>query len=270
MRHLAFILPALLLCTASMAQKPSGRFAEGIRVTPLVIAHRGGALIGIENSISCLDNAIKLGVDMVEIDVHMSADGKLVVCHDETIDRTTDGKGSIESMTLDSLRTFHLLDYKTGEPTDEVLPTLGEVLALIHGQCGLLLEVKKKKGQYEGIEAAILQEVYDYEAQEWVVFQSFNDSVIEKFHELDPSIPVEKLIVCRIGAHCIDGGMVKFNFKKYSYVTKVNTMMCSKSFVKKAHAHGIGVGVWTVNKKSKAPKYHVDGIITNVPDQFVK
>lgn len=259
MRRIAVISLLLLSCAAVYAQKPSGRFAEGVTEKPLIIAHRGGALIGTENSISCLDQAISLGVDMVEIDVHMSADGKLVVCHDETIDRTTNGKGRIENMTLDSLRSFRLLDFKTGKPTEERLPTLGEVLALIHGRCGLLLEVKKKGGQYEGIEKLILQEIRDYEAQDWVVFQSFNDSVIETFHQLDPSIPVEKLVVW---------GRCKFS--KYSYVTKVNTKFCTKAFVRKAHSHGIGVSVWTINKKSKAPKYHVDGIITNVPDQFVR
>ena len=165
--------------------------------TPAVIAHRGGALLGTENSISCLANGIELGSDMVEIDVHMTADGELIVCHDPTIDRTTDGKGSIETMTLDSLRTFHLLDFRSGEVTEELLPTLGEVLALVDGRCGLLLEVKKKKGQYEGIEAAILRTIRDYDAASWVVIQSFTDSVIETVHSLDPEMPVEKLSVCQ-------------------------------------------------------------------------
>ena len=79
----------------------SAQSAESISArqgnTPAVIAHRGGALLGTENSISCLANGIELGSDMVEIDVHLTADGELIVCHDPTIDRTTDGKGSIET-----------------------------------------------------------------------------------------------------------------------------------------------------------------------------
>ena len=227
--------------------------------TPAVIAHRGGALLGTENSISCLANGIELGSDMVEIDVHMTADGELIVCHDPTIDRTTDGKGSIETMTLDSLRTFHLLDFRSGEVTEELLPTLGEVLALVDGRCGLLLEVKKKKGQYEGIEAAILRTIRDYDAGSWVVIQSFNDSVIETVHSLDPEMPVEKLSVFPV------------NPKKYPYVSSINVMyaFATKSFVRRCHAKGIGVKVWTLNDPSKAPKAPVDGIITNRPDLFL-
>lgn len=244
----------LLFCSAA----GSGDTATESRPVK-VIAHRGGALLGTENSISCLANGIAIGSDMVEIDVHMSADGELVVCHDPTIDRTTDGKGSIETMTLDSLRSFHLLDFRTGEATDECLPTLGEVLALVDGRCGLLLEVKKKKGQYEGIEKAILRVIEDYDAKSWVVIQSFNDSVIETVHSLDPEMPVEKLSVFGI------------NPKKYSYVKSINVMymFAGKSFVKRCHERGIGVKVWTLNEPSKLPKAPVDGVITNRPDLFI-
>lgn len=244
---------------------------------PLVIAHRGGALLGNENSISCLENGMKLGSDMVEIDVHMTADGELVVCHDATIDRTTDGKGAIETMTLDSLRQFHILDFKTGEPTDEMIPTLGEVLALVGAgresgyDCGLLLEVKRKKNQYKGIEAAILQCLKDFDALTWTVVQSFDDSVIENVHALNPELPVEKLIVCRLPfGLAFDGGIVRYNLKKkYDYVSGINTKLVSRGMVRKCHEAGKTVRVWTVNSPGKAPKFPVDGIITNRPDLFV-
>ena len=242
-----------------------------------VIAHRGGAALGNENSLSCLKNGMELGADMVEIDVHMSSDGELVVCHDATVDRTTDGHGAIESMTLDSLRTFRIVDSKTGKPTDEMLPTLGEVLALIADgrsrglDCGLLLEVKRKKGQYEGIEEKILQQIADFEAHEWVIIQSFNDSVIENVHALDPTMPVEKLIVCRLPfGLAIDGGVVRCNLEKYGYVSGINPKMVGKGFVRKCHEAGKTVRVWTVDSPKKAPKFPVDGIITNRPDLFVE
>lgn len=222
-----------------------------------VVAHRGGALLGNENSISCLSNGIELGSDMVEIDVHLSADGELIVCHDPTIDRTTNGKGAIEDMTLDSLRTFRILDAKTGEPTDEMLPTLGEVLALIDGRCGLLLEVKRKKDQYQGIEEAILRKIADYGAHDWVVVQSFNDSVIENVHRLDPTMPVDKLSVFGV------------NPAKYPYVHGINVFSASKRFVRRCHEAGKTVMVWTVNDPRKLPKAPVDGVITNRPDLFV-
>ncbi len=253
------------ICTAVLVLFANDVFAQTEVSRPLIIAHRGGALLGNENSISCLSNGMELGSDMVEIDVHQTLDGELVVCHDATIDRTTDGKGAIESMTLDSLRQFHILDFKTGEATDEMIPTLGEVLALVADgrsrglNCGLLLEVKRKKGQYEGIEAKILQELNDYDAHSWTIIQSFDDSVIENVFALDPTMPVQKLAV-----------MKTFKCEKYGYASGINTMFVSKAMVRKCHEAGKTVFVWTVNDPKKAPKYPVDGIITNRPDLFIE
>lgn len=271
------IVLSIVLMAASMLP-PAGIEVSDTTARPLVIAHRGGALLGNENSISCLENGMRLGSDMVEIDVHMTSDGELVVCHDPTIDRTTDGKGAIAAMTLDSLRQFHILDSRTGMPTEEMIPTLGEVLALVATgrergfDCGLLLEVKRKKGQYEGIEGRILQCLRDYDALSWTIIQSFNDSVIENVHALDPDIPVEKLIVCRLPfGLALDGGIVRYDLKKkYAYVSGINTKMVSKGMVKRCHEAGKTVRVWTVNDPKKAPKFKVDGIITNRPDLFVK
>ena len=78
--------------------------------TLIVVAHRGGAALGIENSLSCIEKGIGLGVDMIEIDVHLTTDGHVVVCHDRTINRTTNGKGRIEDLTLEQLRQYRLLN----------------------------------------------------------------------------------------------------------------------------------------------------------------
>ncbi|MBQ4285207.1 MAG: hypothetical protein II720_01960 [Bacteroidales bacterium] len=238
-----------------------------------IIAHRGGALIGNENTLSCFEKGIRAGADMIELDVHLTKDGAVVVCHDPDLKRTTDTKGAIEDMTLEQFKAAKALDRETGEVTDESLPTLEEVFRLVDGRCGILLEIKKfRKGQYEGIEKACLDLINAYGLHDDVTMQSFDDSVVEKIHELDPTMRVEKLIFCRLPfGLCFDGGIRRFSFKKYHYCAAINPMgsLIGKKFIRDAHKAGKEVKIWTINKPSKA-KEGADGIITNRPDLFVK
>lgn len=241
--------------------------------TYINVAHRGGASIGNENTLSCIAAGIAAGADMVEIDIHLTKDGQMVVCHDPTIDRTTDGQGAIEEMTADEIRAFHIVDSRTGELTDETVPTLEEVLDLVSGECSLLVEVKRKKNQYPGIEEKLVEAIDAFGARRWVTVQSFNDRVIEKVHAIAPDIPVHKLIVCRLPfGLAFDGRIVKFNYDKYDYVESVNVhrSFATKAMVRKAHAAGKKVGVWTVDKPRQVERIRdrVDMIITNSPDLF--
>ncbi|WP_422351169.1 glycerophosphodiester phosphodiesterase family protein [Flagellimonas sp.] len=93
----------------------------------MVVAHRGDWRNAPENSIQAIQNCIDMGVDMVEIDIRETKDGHLVLMHDETIDRTTTGKGAVKEWTLDSLRTLRLKD-GLGVPTPHGIPTLEEAL----------------------------------------------------------------------------------------------------------------------------------------------
>ena len=96
-----------------------------------VVAHRGGAALEPENTLRPIDRGIACGADMIEIDIHQTADGAIVVCHDPTVDRTTDGSGTIADMTLDEIRALHITD-ADGRPTDLRIPTLDDVLEITH------------------------------------------------------------------------------------------------------------------------------------------
>ncbi len=236
--------------------------------SPIIVAHRGGAGLGMENSLSCIEKGIQAGADMVEIDIHLTADNQLVVCHDQTINRTTNGKGKIEKMTLPEIQQYRLLD-EEGQPSDETLPTLGQVLALCKGRCNILLEIKKRKDQYVGIEALADSLVKQYEMQNQVVFQSFNDDVLFKLHALDPSLRLEKLLFYKAGNLVFDGTFTSYSAEKYGFVASFNIMnaFASRKFIRKMHEAGKEVKVWTVDKPKRVPE-SVDGIITNRPDLF--
>lgn len=238
-----------------------------------IIAHRGGALIGNENTLSAFSNGLAAGADMIELDVHLTSDGEVVVCHDETIDRTTNGKGRIDGMTLEQFKSARALDRESGEATDEALPTLEEALDLIQGRAGVLLEIKKfHKGQYEGIEQKVLDMVNARGMHDNVIIQSFDDSILRIVHELDPSMRVEKLIICRpLPGLCFDNGLNTFSFRKYDFCASVNPMraLTSRRFVRQCHKAGMEVKIWTVNSPDKIIP-GVDAIITNRPDLFRK
>lgn len=234
----------------------------------VIVAHRGGAALGMENSLSCIAKGIAAGADMIEIDLHLTADNRIVVCHDQTIDRTTNGKGKIENMTLDELQQYRLID-ADGNTSNETLPTLEDVLALCKGRCRMLIEIKKKKDQYVGIEALSDSLVKQFGMQDQIVFQSFNDDVLEKLHAIDPTLRLEKLLFFKTGDLIFDGTFVSFSEEKYAYVASFNICkyFISQRFIRKMHEAGKKVKVWTVDHPKKVPA-GVDGIITNRPDLF--
>ena len=117
----------------------------------VITGHRGGANLGLENSLECMAAGMAAGASSIEIDVHITSDGEIVVCHDPKVDRTTDGKGAINDMTLSEIRALRLID-KDGNPTEQTIPTLDEVLDLVDGKVELLLEIKRKRGNNKGID----------------------------------------------------------------------------------------------------------------------
>ena len=150
---MAAVLACTMLQAAACRADEAGKDEMGNGKELIVVAHRGGADLGPENSLGCIRKGIAAGAGWVEIDVHLSADGEIVVCHDPSVDRTTDGKGQISGMTYPELRKLRLLDGE-GRPTDEHLPTLDEVLDLTKGRVVLLIEIKHSKHSLPGIEKA--------------------------------------------------------------------------------------------------------------------
>ncbi|UOM35734.1 glycerophosphodiester phosphodiesterase family protein [Acuticoccus sp. I52.16.1] len=135
-----------------------------------VIGHRGGIFQNAaealpENSMTSLDYAVANGTNMIEIDIRKTSDGAYVLMHDETIDRTTNGSGSVANMTLEALKSFSITDPVTGAPLDETVPTLAEFLAASEGRMMLNLDMKLDLDDY----VAVLQQVEDAGMMEYVV-----------------------------------------------------------------------------------------------------
>jgi len=244
-----------------------------------IIGHRGGASIGPENTLACYKKGIEAGADMIEIDIHLTKDNRIVVCHDQSINRTTNGKGLIREMTLNEIRQYRCLD-ADGNVTDQQVPTLDEVFDLMletraaGNPCKLLIEIKRTRNIYQGIEELLLEKINSCNAKDWIIVQSFNDFALERIHQLDPSVRLEKLFFFKLpGLPVIMDWFhfTTFSYEKYHYISSfnMNYLWLTRSFLRDIHSHGKEVKVWTL-EGTDAPRLDVDGIITNRPDLWCK
>lgn len=256
-----FVLVSFLSCSA-------GRRAVSCR--PLVIAHRGGVSLGPENSLSAIERSMLLGVDAVEVDVRLSADGCVVLMHDKAVDRTTNGKGRVENLSLGQLKELLLLD-ADGNVTDESVPTLAEVFELVGGRCRVLVDVKECNGR--GIERAVTDVVVQYGACGWVAVQSFSDVVLGRFASLGMGLSLEKLFVLKLPLvpYIYDGTLRRLSLDKYDYVSSFNVHKCfaRDGLVVRLHNAGKGVKLWTFGKDDAARPVNVDGVIVDSPQLWL-
>jgi glycerophosphoryl diester phosphodiesterase len=165
----------------------------------LVVAHRGAAAAAPENTMEAYRLAVEMGADAIELDVHLTADGKLAVIHDETVDRTADLTGSIASMTMKEIRAADA-GYRFEAPDASfpfrgkglTVPTLAEVLKWLPDGIGLVVEVKARDAIGPTIKALSASRVRAGGAASLI---SFDEATINQAHALDPGLPTGYLLV---------------------------------------------------------------------------
>ncbi|MBM7551495.1 glycerophosphodiester phosphodiesterase [Thalassobacillus pellis] len=235
----------------------------------LNIAHRGASGYAPENTMAAFDKAVEMKADMFELDVQMSKDGKLVVIHDTTVDRTTDGTGNVRDLTYEELKKLDAGSWFNEEFAGEKIPTLGEVLDAYRGKIGILIEVKSPS-LYPGIEQKIADELIERNlhkpANEKIIVQSFNHESMAKFHHLLPSVPVGVLV-----GYSPDGISDEqlMDFASYADYVNPSKSMVTSELVDRIHAFGMKTHPWTVRDRNSADfllQAGVDGIITDYPD----
>lgn len=197
-----------------------------------VIAHRGGPVIGPENTLATFRRAIETGVDWLEMDVQRSSDGVLVVIHDETVDRTTNGTGQVADLTLADLKA---LDAGDGEP----IPTFEEALKLAKDAGVGILPEAKSPHLYPGIETQMAEAIMAEDYLENTVVQSFDHESLATIQEINPQINVCPLY----GLWRLD-----INDPKTNQASKLCPMaemvILNPWMVRQAHAEGHQVFIW--------------------------
>ena len=201
-------------------------------LTPMqTIAHRGGLIDEPENTLAAFRNGINQGADWLEFDVQMTSDGALVVIHDETVDRTTDGTGAVGDLTLEQIRS---LDAGKGEK----VPTFEEVLELAKAHGVKILPETKSAHLYPGVEGKLLQALEKAGYLDQTVIQSFEADSLEKLHQLNPQAKL-----------CALSGLWKFSLSsppgEAQFVCPMAEMvLLNPMMIRQAHQEGRQVFVY--------------------------
>lgn len=227
-----------------------------------VWAHRGASADAPENTLPAFELAAEQGADGVELDVQLTRDGEVVVMHDETLDRTTDGSGWVADQSLDELRR---LDASAGRPgfAGTRVPTLAEVLTLARG-AGLVVNVELKNNEvaYVGLEERVLDEVAAAGMARRVVLSSFNHQSLRLLARLAPDVPRGALYSDPL-------------FQPWEYAVRLGVRalhpplrVVRSRLVERCRGRALAVHAWTVDDVGdlrRVVALGVDAVITNHP-----
>jgi glycerophosphoryl diester phosphodiesterase len=241
------------------------------RPATLLAAHRGGSLLWPENSLLAFRNAVALGADFIEFDVHLSREGEVVVIHDPTLDRTTSGAGPVRDRTVAELKALRLKD-RAGALTEETVPTLDEVAAVAaQGKRRMLLEIKvdASRARYPGIEEKVLAILDRHGMAGSTVVMSFDAPTWRRVRELRPDVATCALYSApMLGRTSLAAELETLRSAGVRFIGVEHTAVDAAA-VTQARAAGIGLGAWTVNDAA-GMKRQIDAgaaiLITDQPD----
>ncbi len=247
-----------------------------------IIAHKGASGVAPENTLAAVQLALDMGVDMIEIDVRNTHDEEIVVIHDATLDRTTDGTGLVHDYTLEEIKQLDAGSwFGDAKYVGEKVPTLKEVLDLVNGQCQVLIEIKHMDHPHYHDFAEKLIDVIKEEKNgyEWIILQSEEVEYLEAAHEYDDHVQTKKLMIGEdstpLLAFYIETkmhlGRAKEDDRMKALNPEFHTLSTRRVF--RMHARGFQVYTYSPNTEEDMIKMlhmGVDGIITDFPDKLVK
>ncbi|MBG0770064.1 MAG: glycerophosphodiester phosphodiesterase [Anaerolineaceae bacterium] len=225
---------------------------------PKIFAHRGANADAPENTMAAFQLALDLGADGIELDVMLSKDHELVVIHDDTVDRTTNGSGSVQDLTLAELKA---LDAGNGER----IPTLDEVLTRFGGKFQINIELKNYSTLFDSLPVDVAQLISKHHVEDSVLISSFNPFNFPRFHRLLPNVPIGMLTF---------PGKARFFAYRFFRYNALNPYFkdVDEDLVQRYHAKGMNMNVWTVDEAADIRhmiKLGVDIIITNNPKRAI-
>jgi glycerophosphoryl diester phosphodiesterase len=243
-----------------------------VPIPPLVIAHRGDSAHRPENTLAAYASALELGASAVEIDVQLTRDGRVVVIHDPTLDRTTSGRGDVRQLTLAEVRAV-----SAGYPSrfgsafqGEHVPTLAEVLTLLRDRARTMIEIKKESvsdDEAGGIEALTVAEVRRLGVGDKVALISFDQRAIVRLRRLAPEISRG-----RIFSRTTPQALVEEALASGSEVVLPHKSSLGDELVASAKAAGIKVATWVVDEPEELrqlARFNLYGVGANRPGVLI-
>ena len=231
----------------------------------LGIAHRGASGRAPENTHAAFAAALELGAEAIELDCQLSADGELVVIHDETLERTTDGAGAVGDRTAAELAALDAGAWFAPQFAGERIPRLADVLAQVRDRVTLNVEIKSAR-DLGVIEPKLAALVAAERAGEWVVFSSFHSEAVRTMRGVAPW--------ARLGVLCDEDprarGLALAN-EVNAEVLIPGRRWVDPRIVEEAHVRGLDVWVWTVNEPGEMRRLialGVDALFSDYPERF--
>jgi glycerophosphoryl diester phosphodiesterase len=280
------VLLATILISAFIGRPaPVHPYYENAPV-PLVIAHQGGDNLRPGDTMVAFQNAVNLRADVLEMDAHITKDRQIVLMHDERVDRTSDGTGLIEDLTLDELKKLDAA-YNWSQDGGRTFPYRGqgvtvptlEELFQKSPQMRYVIEIKKTQNP---IDQPLCKLIREYNMQNKVMVASFHDEAMANFRKTCPEIATsgsrnEVTPFVLLSKLHITGLIKNLQFKSlqvpYGTSESYGIPIMTKQFIELAHARNIKVEPWTVDDPELMKEYitwGVDGIITDSPEVMLK
>jgi glycerophosphoryl diester phosphodiesterase len=232
----------------------------------MILGHRGAMGLAPENTLISLETALQYDVDLLEIDVHLSKDKKLMVIHDETVDRTTDGSGFVQDLTAKEIRQLDAGKRFHKKFAGQKVPFLSEVLDLVaDSPARLNIEIKNGPIIYKDIEKKVSTLMEEYDLTDRIIISSFDHHVLERIKKINPAIHTAILYGSNI-----------MNFQTYVKDLGVSAVhphhhWVNEELIRDMHEMDIAVNTWVINsfrQFQNFSKMGVDCIGTNYPDKM--
>ena len=278
------VLLSVLISFVVDPKAPESQYYVGV-TRPLVIAHQGGDGLWAGNTMYAFDKAVEIGADVLEMDAHITKDGEIILMHDESVDRTTDGTGLIEELTLAEIQQLDAA-YKWTNDEGQTFPFRGQGIQVptLNGlfekypDMRYLIEIKLTKNP---IDKPFCNLIRAYNMQDKVIVASFHDQAMNGFRETCPEIATsasrtEVRNFVLLGKVFLSGFVVpryQSIQPPYDPSESLGIPIMTERFLREAHAKNIRVEPWTVNDPELMKQYiewGVDGIITDRPDLMVE
>jgi glycerophosphoryl diester phosphodiesterase len=245
------------------AEKPRLSYVDLNR--PTIFAHRGSSMHAPENTLLAFQRAFEQGADAIELDVKLSADGEVVVMHDDTVDRTTNGTGRVASMTLRELKQ---LDAGAKWPLGRVhqeIPTLSEVFETVGGKLLINVELTNYTSPADDLPEKVTDLVRKYDLVSMALLSSFNMIALSRARTLLKNIPMGLLTLNRTARFLLSSKLIHFNplFALHPSLADFSPALLEATHKMEARIH-----VYTVNQPEDMQRLFaagVDGIFTDDP-----
>lgn len=275
----------ILLNFGPVEKRPEHPFFQSQR--PLVIAHQGGELLAPSNTMTAFQQAVDLGVDVLEFDIHITKDGHLVTIHDHTVDRTTNGSGFVHELRLNEIQDldagYHFEDLNgdfSYRNKGVYIPTLEEVFQSFPDM-RMVIEIKDDNpaSKIEEISEKLWSLIQQYQKEDQVVVASFDQKILDQFDKVSDgkvalSAGEEEIKKFVIFKKLFLANLYKPSADAFQIPTEQSIInLASPSIIKEAQRRNVNIQYWTIDDKETMRSLLEDGangIITNRPDLMLE